>query len=93
MHESGLDSKGKNGGKIARKRTIRGERERDRQTDRQTESYCRLGSGQHGCRFKRCLVCAGERPGGQCLGLLVKTGTPDGGRNSLAGWAAAGLEH
>ncbi len=37
MHESGLDSKGKNGGKIARKRTIRGERERDRQTDRQTD--------------------------------------------------------
>ena len=37
MHESGLDSKGKNGGKIARKRTIRGERETDRQTDRQTD--------------------------------------------------------
>ena len=38
MHESGLDSKGKNGGKIARKRTTRGERERDRQTDRQSET-------------------------------------------------------
>ena len=37
MHESGLDSKGKNGGKIARKRIARGERETDRQRERERE--------------------------------------------------------
>ena len=49
MHESGLDSKGKNGGKIARKRTTRGERERERQTDRQTETHRERSTRNNAC--------------------------------------------